>query len=665
MSKNDLKMQAQAIAEARGLAIDMVQTANSGHPGMPLGAMPMIFELWANHMKFNPKDPTWANRDRFILSAGHGSAMLYSMSYLFGHDYTIEDLKNFRQFGSKTPGHPDYEVSRGIEATTGALGQGLATAVGLALGERHLAAIFNTDEEMIFDNYTFVIAGDGCLMEGITAEASSFAGHLGLGNLIVLYDSNNITIDGNTEIAFTENVRARYEAYGWHTQLVEDGNDTEAIGKAIEAAKAEKNRPSLIEVKTLIGFSSPVEDSNKSHGNPLGEDGVKETKKKLGLNPEESFFVSPEVLDYCREIKKADQVENHDWQQLVERYLSKDNEKAEALRMYFSGEWSNLLDIAGIEDFSGKQATRSTSGAVLNKWSQVDPLLVGGSADLAGSNSTDLKDSGFMNRNDFSGKNIHYGVREFAMGAIANGLALAGLRSFCATFLVFIEYMYYDLRSAAMMEIPTMFVMTHDSIGLGEDGQTHQPIEHLSGLRAMPNLWVWRPADGKETVAAYATANRPGPALLALTRQKVETLENTSAEKAMKGAYILEENNVKDNKPELIIMATGSELEIAKAAYDELLAEDSTLSLRLVSMPCFEAFEEQDLEYRESVLPKSVTKRVSIEAAASMSWYKYVGREGSIIAIDRFGESAPIDALYKEFGFTKENVIKEVKNLLG
>ena len=650
------ELQSKAINEARGLAIDMVQEANSGHPGMPLGAMPTIFELWANHMKFNPSDPRWGNRDRFVLSAGHASAMLYAMSYLFGHDYTIEDLKDFRQVGSKTPGHPDYHLDRAVEVTTGPLGQGLATAVGFALGEEHLAAMFNNEDETVFDYYTYVMAGDGCMMEGITSEASSLAGHLKLDKLIVLYDSNNITIDGDTSLAFTENVMARYEAYGWHTQLVEDGNDTEAIGKAIELAKANTDQPSFIEIRTHIGFASPVEGSSKSHGAALGDEGVRHTKEALGLDPDKKFYVSPEVLEYTRGLSKEDKITNHDWQQVVEKYLKRDDEQANALRQYFAGEWPNILDIEGIADFEGSIATRNTSHAVLKKISPHDPLLIGGSADLAGSNMTTLDDTPFIAPGDYVGKNVHYGVREFGMGAVANGLTLSGLHSYSATFLVFSDYMRYDIRMAALMEIPSIFIMTHDSIGLGEDGQTHQPIEHMSTLRAMPNLWNWRPADGNETVAAYASVDREGPTLLALTRQGLPQLENSSVEKAMKGAYILEENNVEDNNPDLIIMATGSEVPLALEAYADLVAEGR--SVRLVSMPSFEAFEVQSTDYQESVLPKNVTARVAVEAASAMSWYKYIGTHGKTVTIDEFGDSGKGEDLFVHYGFTKEKVLE-------
>lgn len=660
--KKDPKLQNKAIQEARALAIDMVEKANSGHPGMPLGATPALFELYANHMNFNPKDPKWPNRDRFVLSAGHASAMIYALNYLFGFGYTMEDLKEFRSFASETPGHPDYDLSKGIEMTTGPLGQGLATAVGMALAERHLAAMFNTEDTKLFDHYTYVMTGDGCLMEGITSEASSLAGHLGLDKLIVLYDSNHTTIDGNTSLAFTEDTRKRYEAYGWHTQVVEDANDTEKIGEAIENAKNYKGKPSFIEIKSIIGYGSPEADSSAVHGSPLGEDGVYKTKEALGLDPENKFYVSDDVLEYTRSLKQDAQVENQKWQDMLEAYLAKDDEKAEALRKYMNDEWADLYEIDGIDDFEGAIATRNTSHTVLNKISAHDPLLVGGSADLAGSNKTNLDDSTFMSKDDYSGKNIHYGVREFGMGAIANGLTLSGLHSFCATFLVFTDYMRYDIREAALMEIPTVFVMTHDSIGLGEDGQTHQPIEHLSSLRAIPNLWVWRPADGKEVAAAYASAKRNGPTLLSLSRQDLETLDETSMQKASKGAYILAESNVKDNEPELILMASGSEVEVTKEAYEELAEQG--VSVRLVSVPSMEAFEAQDEDYKESVLPKATRKRISVEAGADMSWYKYIGTDGKAIAINEFGDSAPGEVMMEKYGFTKENILANAKELL-
>lgn len=656
----DLKQ--RAIDQARGLAIDQVQQANSGHPGMPLGSMPMIFELWAEHMKFNPKNPRWADRDRFVLSAGHASALQYALSYLFGYDYTLEDLKNFRQFGSKTPGHPDYDLDLGVEMTTGPLGQGLATAVGMALGERHLAALFNTPEYKVFDHYTYVLVGDGCLMEGVSAEASSLAGHLGLGRLIVLYDSNRVSIEGHTDIAFTENVRARYEAYGWHTQLVEDGTDTAAVGRAIEAAKKVTDKPSLIEVKTVIGYMSPVADSEKAHGAPLGPEGVAKTKENLGLDPEKFFHVDDDVLAYTRALKDQAAEEEAAWQKMVDEYLAKGDEKADLLGDYLDGTAIYLPDLPGFADFDKAMATRETSGICLNRWSEQDPFLIGGSADLASSNKTQVKDSGWISPEDFSGKNIHYGVREFGMGAIANGLTLSGLHSYCATFLVFSDYMRYAIRMAALMQIPTLFVMTHDSIGVGEDGETHQPVEQYAALRVIPHLWFWRPADGRETAAAYATWFREGPILLALSRQKLPLLANSSLEKAMKGAYILEENNVTDNKPELILMASGSEVEPAYAAYQTLAEEGK--SVRLVSMPSMEAFEAQTEAYKESVLPRAAQKRLSVEAGATISWRRYVGPEGYCLGIDRFGASGPAKVLFEAYGITAESVLAHARDLL-
>lgn len=653
----------RAINQARGLAIDQVQKANSGHPGKPLGSMPMIFELWAEHMKFNPEAPRWANRDRFVLSAGHASAMLYALGYLFGYDYELEDLKQFRQFGSKTPGHPDYDLELGVEMTTGPLGQGIATAVGMALGERHLAAMFNTPEYKIFDNYTFVLAGDGCMMEGISSEASSFAGHLGLGNLIVLYDSNRVTIEGHTDISFTENVGKRYEAYGWHVQKVEDGTDVKAIAEAIEAAKKVADKPSLIEVKTTIGYMSPVADSEKSHGSPLGEEGVRKTKENLGLDPDKDFFVDDEVLAYTRGLKEGVKDEIKAWEEMVKKYIETQGEKAEMLKDYLDGTAVYLPGLEGFDEFEKGMATRQTSGICLNRWGEADPFLIGGSADLSPSNKTELSGAGWISPEDFSGKNIHYGVREFAMGAIANGLTLTGLHSYCATFMVFSDYMRYAIRMSALMEIPTIYVMTHDGIGVGEDGETHQPIEHYASFRIMPNLWFWRPADGRETAAAYATWFREGPTLLALSRQSLPLYENSSMEKAMKGGYILEESGVKDNKPELILMASGSEVEIAFKAYQQLAEEG--VAVRLVSMPSMEAFEAQDEAYKESVLPMSCRKRLSIEAGSTISWRRYVGFEGKCLGLDHFGASGPAKVLYEAFGLTPEHAVEMAHEILA
>ncbi len=655
-------LQQLAVNAARGLAIDQVEKANSGHPGKPLGSMPMVYELWANHMKMNPKSPRWPDRDRFVLSAGHASAMIYALGYLFGYGFTLEDLKGFRQFNTHTPGHPDIDPDRGVEMTTGPLGQGLASAVGMALGERHLAALFNAKEFPIFDHYTYVLAGDGCLMEGVTAEASSFAGHLGLGRLIVLYDSNETTIEGNTEIAFTEDVGKRYQAYGWHYQLVEDGNDMEAVAKAIEKAKAVDDKPSLIEVRTHIGYMSPFEGSEKAHGAPLGKEGVSFTKEKLGLDPEQHFHVEDDVLAFSRSAKDDMVPVEQAWLEMVERYIDTQGEKGQQLKDYLDGKTVDLTELEGFTDFDKPMATRDTSGVCLNRWSEVNPLLIGGSADLASSTKTEVKDSGWIAKGDYAGKNIHYGVREHGMGAIANGLALMGLHSYCATFLVFTDYMRYAIRMAALMKLPTIFVMTHDSIGVGEDGETHQPVEHYASLRVIPNLWFWRPADGVETAAAYSTWHREGPTVLSLTRQKLSQLEESSFEGARRGAYILAEANVKDNKPDLILLASGSETEIAYEAFKELV-EDG-VSVRIVSMPCMEVYELQTEEYKESVLPKAVKKRLSVEAGARISWRTYVGDEGYCLGIDHFGASAPADVLYQEYGITSANVLRIAQELL-
>jgi transketolase len=660
MAKTNRELDLQAVNQARGLAIDQVQKANSGHPGAPLGATPMVYELWAEHMTFSPDWGKWPNRDRFILSAGHASAMLYSLSYLFGFDYTLDDLKNFRQLGSRTPGHPDLDPARGVEMTTGPLGQGLATAVGMAMGERHLASLFNTEEYPLFNYYTYVYAGDGCLMEGISSEASSLAGYLGLGHLIVLYDSNEITIDGRTSQAWRENVGERYEAYGWDYHLVKDGNDLDEISKAIEKAKKVTDKPSLIEVKTKIGFASPLADTSKSHGAPLGEENVQKTKEALGLDPDKHFYVSDEVLTYTRKLQDQGREKAKAWMKMAEAYIKEDTEKSRLLENYLDGSAPYLANVEGFLDYPEKaDATRNLSNVFLNRWSEADPLLIGGSADLAGSNKTTLKNSSFINPDDFSGPNIHFGVREHAMGAIANGLTLSGLHSYCATFMVFSDYMRHTLRMAALMEIPTVFVFTHDSIGVGEDGETHQPIEHYAALRAIPRLNFWRPADAKELAAAYAAWDTAGPTVLSLTRQSLPVLENSSFEKASKGAYVLEEANVQNGQPDLILMATGSEVGLALDVFKALAAKGR--SVRLVSMPCWEIFEEQDEAYKEEVLPKAVSKRVSIEAGVAFGWERYVGLDGLSISLEDFGTSGPANEVFEHFGFTGDKILARIE----
>lgn len=656
------KLKNKAINQARGLAIDQIEQAKSGHPGMPLGAMGIVFELWANHMKFSPENPEWPNRDRFVLSAGHASAMLYSLAYLFGYDYSLDDLKQFRQWGSVTPGHPDYAANRGVEMTTGPLGQGIATAVGMAIGERHLAEKFNTDQFELFNHYTYVLVGDGCLMEGISAEASSLAGHLQLDKLIVLYDSNNITIDGRTDVSLTEDVGKRYQAYGWDYHLVEDVQDLESITQAIEAAKNEKTKPSLIEIKSKIGYGAPFEDTSEAHGSVLGPERIRATKIALGLDPEKDFQVDEDVLAYTRELKQEYSDQYMAWGRTVKEYSVAEPEKYDLLVKYLDNPRVDLTNDERLASVENDSASRESSGICLNIWGDNDPLLIGGSADLTGPNQSELKNSGWIKPGDYKGNNIHFGVREFAMGAIANGLTLMGLNGFCATFLVFTDYMKYSIRMASLMKIPTFFIMTHDSVGIGEDGETHQPIEHFAALRAQPNLDFWRPADSRETAAAYACASNQTktPSLLALSRQGLPLIEGSSFEQAQKGGYIVEDINVENGKPDIIYLATGSEVKLAVEAATSLAAED--LSVRVVSMPCWEVFERQNEEYKTSVLPSDVKAKVSVEAASTFGWHKYVGDNGYSLGIDHFGASAPGNVLFEKYGFTVENLIDITKN---
>ncbi len=652
-----------AINQARGLAIDQVQAANSGHPGAPLGAMPMVYTLWSKHMRFSPEQGDWPNRDRFVLSAGHASAMLYSLGYLFGFDYSLEDLKNFRQLKSKTPGHPDYDLSLGVEMHTGPLGQGFASSVGMALAEKRLAALFNTDEHKLFDYYTYVYAGDGCMMEGVTSEAASLAGHLALDRLIVLYDSNEITIDGRTNLAWSEDVGKRYEAYGWQYLFVEDGNNLEAISQAIEEAKADTTRPTLIEVKTKIGFASPVADSSKAHGAPLGAEGVDKTKVALGLNPDQYFHVDEDVLNFTRAIQDKGREAAQAWYKEAENYIQTQGEKGDLLQNYLDGTSPYLLNVDGFSEFDlEKEATRNISHSLLNLWAEIDPLLFGGSADLAGSNKTTLTESTFVSAGDYTGQNIHFGVREHAMGAITNGLTLSGFHAYCSTFMVFSDYMRYAIRMAALMEIPTLFIMTHDSIGVGEDGETHQPVEHYASLRAIPHLNFWRPADYKELAAAYSQWDRSGPSVFSLTRQSLPTLEHSSVELASNGAYILEEANVEENCPELILLSTGSEVHVALEAFRALAQEGK--SVRIVSMPSMEVFEKQSAEYKESVLPRACGKRIAVEAGIAQPWYRYLGTEGVAVSMEDFGLSGKAEEVFEHFGFTKDNILDQARELM-
>jgi len=653
-----------AVNTVRFLSAEAIQKAKSGHPGLPLGAAPAAYTLWAKYMKHNPADSKWADRDRFVLSAGHGSAMLYSLFNVFGYGTTIDDLKNFRQFESATPGHPEYGMANGIETTTGPLGQGIANAVGFALAESHLAAEFNKPGYNVVDHYSYALCGDGCLQEGVSSEAASLAGTLGLGKLIVLYDSNNITIEGDTAVAFTENVRARFEAYGWQTLYVEDGNDMEAIGKAIEEAKAETGKPSLIEIKTKIGYGAPNKQGKASaHGEPLGVEEIALTKKALGWEYEEEFFVPDEVKAEMEKFRAEAAEKEAAWQKMFDEYCAKYPEMAEKWRVWHSEELP--VDLLNNEDFwtyEGDIATRASSEKVLQKLSKLVPNLFGGSADLGPSNKSVMKDREYYSKENPSGSNIHFGIREFAMTVIANSLALhGGLRPYIAGFFVFSDYMKAGLRLSALMGLPVVSIFTHDSIGVGEDGPTHQPVEHLAALRSMPNYTVIRPCDSHETAAAWylALTRRTSPTALVLSRQNLPLL-NETGKGALKGAYILKDS---EGTPDVILMATGSEVELIYKAYD-VLAEKG-VKARVVSMPSWEVFEEQSEEYKESVLPKNVRARVAVEAASDFGWHKYVGLDGKLICMNGYGASAPAGQLFKHFGFTVENVVNTALETLG
>jgi transketolase len=656
------------INSIRFLAIDAVEKAKSGHPGLPMGAAPMAFVLWDRFMRFNPKNPAWLNRDRFLLSAGHGSMLQYALLYLTGYeDLTLEDLKQFRQWESKTPGHPENFMNPGVEITTGPLGQGIANGVGIAMAEAHLAATFNKPDFPVIDHYTYVILGDGCNMEGVSSEACSLAGHLGLGKLIALYDDNHISIDGSTDLAFTEDVGKRFEAYNWHVQVVENGNtDLDAIHKAIEVAKSVTDKPSLIKVRTTIGYGSPNKaDSHDAHGSALGAAEVEATRKNLGWNYE-PFDVPEDAFNHWRQaIPRGAKIEE-EWNQLFARYKEQYPEEARTLDRMHEAElpegWESVLPTYKPEDKA--EATRVQSGRVLNALAGVLPEMIGGSADLAPSNNTLLKSSGDYQKGQYENRNLRFGVREHGMGSICNGLALdgSGLIPYCATFLVFTDYMRAAIRLSALSEAGVIYVMTHDSIQLGEDGPTHQPIEHIASLRAIPDLLVLRPADGNETSGAYKVAiqNRTRPSIIALSRLAQPNLPNTSIEGVTKGAYILSDS---DGTPDLILMGTGSETQLCVKAAEQLRTEGK--KVRVVSMVCWELFQEQDEQYRESVLPKAVKKRVSVEAGTTFGWCRYVGDEGVSIGIDTFGASAPGPVCMEKFGFTVENVLAKAKALLG
>ena len=656
----------KAVNALRILSADQVQKANSGHPGLPLGAAPIAYSLWANNMNHNPKNPNWKNRDRFVLSAGHGSSLLYSLLHMFGYGLSLDDLKSFRQFGSLTPGHPEYKHTAGVESTTGPLGAGVSTAVGMAMAEAHLAAKFNKDGYPIVDHYTYALTGDGCLMEGVAYEALSLAGTLKLDKFIVLYDSNKITIEGDTDLAFTEDVATRFEAFGYQVQVVEDGNDLEAIDAAIAKAKADKERPSLIICKTQIGYGCPAKVGKASaHGEPLGEDNIVELRKFLGWENQTAFEVDAEIYDHYKDLAEEGANKEEAWKAMFAEYATKYPEEAKLWDEYFAKpDVTKIIDSEAYWAHENKaMATRAVSGDIINKLKDVYPNLVGGSADLAPSNKTEMKGQGFFSATDRSGRNIHFGVREMAMTAITNGIYLhGGLNPYCATFFVFSDFMKSMIRLSSLMGLPVTFVLTHDSIGVGEDGPTHEPIEQLAMLRSIPNLNVFRPADYTETAAAWASAigSEATPTAIVLTRQNLPQLEGSSKE-AFKGGYILAEAANKD-KIDLIILASGSEVELAVGAKEELEKEGK--SVRVVSVPCMDVFEAQSPEYIEEVLPSAVRTRLAVEAANPMPWYKYVGLDGDVVAMDTFGASAPAKILFEHFGFTVANVVEKAKALV-
>lgn len=656
----------KAVNALRILSADQVQKANSGHPGLPLGAAPIAYSLWANNMNHNPKNPNWKNRDRFVLSAGHGSSLLYSLLHMFGYGLSLDDLKSFRQFGSLTPGHPEYKHTAGVESTTGPLGAGVSTAVGMAMAEAHLAAKFNKDGYPIVDHYTYALTGDGCLMEGVAYEALSLAGTLKLDKFIILYDSNRITIEGDTDLAFTEDVAARFEAFGYQVQVVEDGNDLEAIDAAIAKAKADKERPSLIICKTQIGYGCPAKVGKASaHGEPLGEDNIVELRKFLGWENQTAFEVDAEIYDHYKDLAEEGANKEEAWKAMFAEYATKYPEEAKLWDEYFAKpDVTKIIDSEAYWAHENKaMATRAVSGDIINKLKDVYPNLVGGSADLAPSNKTEMKGQGFFSATDRSGRNIHFGVREMAMTAITNGIYLhGGLNPYCATFFVFSDFMKPMIRLSSLMGLPVTFVLTHDSIGVGEDGPTHEPIEQLAMLRSIPNLNVFRPADYTETAAAWASAigSEATPTAIVLTRQNLPQLEGSSKE-AFKGGYILAEAANKD-KIDLIILASGSEVELAVGAKEELEKEGK--SVRVVSVPCMDVFEAQSPEYIEEVLPSAVRTRLAVEAANPMPWYKYVGLDGGVVGMDTFGASAPAKVLFEHFGFTVANVVEKAKALV-
>jgi transketolase len=675
---NTAELDQLCINTIRTLSLDAVQKAESGHPGLPLGAAPMAYVLWTRFLRHNPENPKWENRDRFLLSAGHGSMLLYSLLYLTGYDLSLDEIKNFRQWGSKTPGHPENSLTPGVEITTGPLGQGFANGVGMAMAGAHLAARFNKEGFPLIDHNIYAIVSDGDLMEGVASEAASLAGHLKLGKLIYLYDDNNVTIEGFTDLAFSEDVPKRFEAYGWHTVTVEDGNDLDAIEAAIREAQSVGTKPSLISVKTTIGYGMPTAGTRKAHSDAPGEEAVRETKRHLGWPEDKQFYIPDEALAHFRKAIERGALQEQEWKALVEKYIEKHSDLGQTWQETMSGklpaDWeTHLPDFADAK----AMATRAASGEVINALAPHMPILIGGSADLGVSNNTDIKGGGDFEAGSYQGRIIHFGVREHAMGSTLTGMSLnGGLIPFGGTFLTFSDYMRPAIRLAALSEVQVIYVFTHDSVGLGEDGPTHQPIEHLAALRAIPHLAVIRPADNHEVREAWRIAilRRTAPTALALTRQKVPLIDRGrygSAEGLRRGAYILAEGEVEapplkglqgDASPQLILIATGSEVSLALEAREKLQAEG--VATRVVSMPCWELFEEQTQAYRDEILPPSIVARLAVEAGVRQGWERYVGVKGDVICLDRFGASSPGDVALKNLGFNLENVLEHARALV-
>lgn len=656
----------QAINSLRILTLDAVEKAKSGHPGLPFGQAPTTYELWAHHMQHNPKNPNWINRDRFILSAGHGSMLLYSLLHLFEYGLDIEEIKNFRQWGSKTAGHPEAGHTVGVEVTTGPLGAGVSMAVGEALAQAHLAAKFNQPGYEIINHYTYALVGEGCLMEGVAAEALSLAGTLNLDKLIVLYDSNKITIEGHTDIAFRENIHQRMKSYGFNTFVVEDGNNLEEIGKAIEAAKADHSAPSFVEIKTVIGYGMPTQGTSKAHSDAMGAEKAAQTRVNLGWDNTNLFEIPQEVYDHYHQLVLNLEQQEVAWNELKAKYDQQYPQLAAKLAQFYADPSKVVKELMDDEEFwklggDKPQATRNVSGLVINYVKDKFENMIGGSADLAPSNKTYMNEAGDFSAEDRTGRNLHFGVRENGMAAVANGIAAhGGFKTYVATFFSFADYMKPMMRLSSLMNQPVVYVLTHDSIGVGEDGPTHQPIEQLSMLRAQPNMHVFRPADSRETVAAWLSAlsQTKTPTALALSRQNLEPLA-LSGKEALKGGYLVVKNA---DTPDVVLMASGSEVKVMVDAAQALL--DQGVKANVLSMPCLELFDEQSAEYKESVLPKSVKVRVAMEAGATMAWYRYVGLDGAVLGLDHFGASSPADRLFVEFGLTSERVVKVVKELL-